>query len=674
MRTRWFVAGLLVGALPALALPGARAALAPLLLLPVLPLAWVGTGLAGWVLLERRGGRGLLAQTALGAGLLHTAALPLGLLGLWSRPVLLGVIGSAGAAGLADLLLRARRPPTVHTGRAAGLLCGAAGLVAGLLLLVLVVPPMDPDALTYHLALPQLWKAEGAFLHVPTLHYSYMPLGGEIGFLLAGSLLPGAGIAAWNLGGGVSLVYGLLLAAAAGTVVAPGEAEEHGPIAGWRGPLACLLVLVLPVSLLVAGLPYNDAYLAALLLLALDRALRFAQEGSLRHALLAGLFFGFALGAKYTALLAGPALLAGALARAAGPDAQPWPRLVRGALLAGLAATAVALPWYGKTALATGNPVYPAAWGLLDGAPGGHEAWDAAAAERNAETAGHGAGLHPLRWLSAPWRLLSDPERFGALPRVGPALLLGIPFLLAALALGEPRMRAVALTALALYLTWSLTARNARYLLPCLALCMGQIAWGVDRMLRRRSPVRFALALGVPAVLLASGGLVGIAVLQGLLSPGAYLRGEESASAYLSARRPNAACLLDASRMLPEEASVLLIGETRGMYLGRRFLAGGPADPSPLLWLERRAGGGGFRRALEASEASHVLVDPFAVLEGERLHGRYRGRLAEAMALAGDLARESDPILECSTGALVYPVAPLRDAHHPRRLPASRTK
>ena len=61
------LAGLALGAAVPLLLPGARERLAPLLLVPLVALAWlgIGTGIAGLV----RSGAALLTRTALGASL-----------------------------------------------------------------------------------------------------------------------------------------------------------------------------------------------------------------------------------------------------------------------------------------------------------------------------------------------------------------------------------------------------------------------------------------------------------------------------------------------------------------------------------------------------------------------------------------------------------------------------
>jgi len=641
-------AGFLAGCLPALVLPGARVALPPLLLLPLFPLAWLGMGRLVEAALGLR--TGFLTQLGLGAGALHTFLLLAGLCGGYRSWIAWPLLAGLACAGCLDLW---RRPPKPAPCAGVAVACWSLlGLLAGLMTLVTVVPPMDPDAMTYHLALPEAWAAAGRFVHVPTLHYSYMPLGAEQGFLLARLLLPGSAFAGWALAGGVHLLYGLLLAGAAGRLL--GGTCEAGP----ARPLASLLVFALPATLLVSGLPYNDAYLSALLLLALVEGLRWAGEPSARRAMVAGMLFGFALGAKYTALLAAPALLAAALVVAGrGPGRERW---VRGLLAAGAAALVVWLPWILKTWWATGNPVYPAAFSLLGGAPEGFAAWDAAAAAENAATAGHGAGLHPLRWLSAPLELWRDPEAFGVLPRVGPAALLVVPFLAwALLARNARRLRGPAVAALLLYLTWSLVARNARYLLPCLGIGLALAAWGIVRLARMRPATGRTGAILVPTVLslLVAGVLawnlaIAADIFTRLLAPGRFLTGAESAQDYVVARRPYAACLLQAARELPAGAEVLFLGETRALYLERRALVGGPADPSPLLWLERKTGAPGLVEAVRRSGVTHVLAKPRGVLDLQRDHNRYRGREAEALALLRWLEEEAEPVAACGDARL----------------------
>jgi hypothetical protein len=638
------LAGLALGVAAALLLPGARGRIAPLLLVPLVALAWLGIGSAVARLV--RPGASLVTRLALGAGALSTLLFLLGLAGgyrTWIAWPLVLVAAGAGA-----VVLRRERRDAAGGGVAAPRLHALLGLAAGLLLLVVVVPAMDHDAMTYHLALPEAWAVEGRFVHVPTLHYSYLPLGAEQGYVLGRLLLPGGGDAGWTLARGIGLLYGLLFACAAGRLAVRAAGRE-------AGPLATTLLFCVPATLLVSALPYNDAWLGLFLLLALEETMRWAEEPSPRRAALAGLLLGLALAGKPTALLAAPALLAAALAL--GP--RTWLRrgAVPGMLLGCGCALLPWLPWLVKTGLATGNPVYPLAFGWLGGAPEGAAAWDAAAAADNARIAGHGAGPHPLRWLTAPWLLWTDPERFGVLPRVGPHLLVSIPFLGWALASRRsPRARALAVAAVVTYLAWSLTARNARYLLPCLGVALAVTAAGLAVWAARRRE-GWIVAAVLAAALLGWDAWQATSLFGRLLTPHRFLAGGESVEGYLELRRDPHPASAWAAVHLPEEARVLCLGVTRTLYLERARLVGGPIDPSPLLWLERRTGSNGFPEAVRASGVTHVLANAREMVRLAHERDRYRGREEEAVGLVLWLQGEAER-LYWGRGLALYGLPP----------------
>jgi hypothetical protein len=293
------------------------------------------------------------------------------------------------------------------------------------------------------------------------------------------------------------------------------------------------------------------------------------------------------------------------------------------------------------------------AFSLLAGAPGGVAAWDAAAAAENAATAGHGAGLHPLRWLLAPWQLWSDPERFGVLPRVGPSLLLTVPFVIWGLVSRKvPRGRSLGAAALVLYLGWSLVARNARYLLPCLGVALVLTAWGL-LWPGRRHRVLAAASLLVVAGLLSWNAVQATSVFSRLLLPSGFLAGRETPDDYLSSRRSFWPTYVRAAERLPPDARVLILGETRSLGLERTRLVGGPMDPSPLLWLERRTGAKSFAEAVERSGYTHVIVDMSGVYRLSREHDRYRGRDAEVLALLGWLQKNGQ-LLDRRKGIAIF--------------------
>jgi hypothetical protein len=636
--------GFLVGLVPCLLLPGARLQLLPLLGLPFIVFAWAGVG--GTLCKLLRVEAGLPVRAGLGAASCNTLIFLGGLAGLYHSTILVWFPLVFVPVGVMQLRADLRRaevvPPVVH------LLRACQGAAAALLLLVIAVPAMDPDAMTYHLALPELWAVRGRFVHVPTLHYSFLPLAAEQGFLMARLWFAGSPVHGWTLAQGMGLLHGLLLARAVTTLVPRNDRAGH-----LARETAALVVFMLPVTLLVSGLPYNDAYGAALVVLALGQCLRWAERPSAGRAALSGLLVGFALGAKTTLLVAPPILLVAVwLASRPRPDPPSW---IRGLSIAGAAAALVWLPWVVSTFLATGNPVYPFAFDLLDGAPQGAPAWDAAAVSRNLADAGLGAGWNPWRWITAPLELWTRPLGFGLLPRVGPNLLFAIPFLAWTFRRGAGRReRALAVATLLFYVFWSVTSRNARFLLPALALALTVTALALARFAVAGGSRRLA-AFGLIAGLIAWDATAATSVFSVLLKPAAYLSGAESREEYLAARRRPSETFRWASRSLDDDARVLLVGETRSLGLERDRLVGGALDPSPLLWLERKTRAGDFVEAVRRSEMTHLMFDPASSRHLAMRRDRYRGREADLAALQVWLEREATLVFS-RNGVLLYEI------------------
>jgi hypothetical protein len=150
-----------------------------------------------------------------------------------------------------------------------------------------------------------------------------------------------------------------------------------------------------------------------------------------------------------------------------------------------------------------------------------------------------------------------------------------------------------------------------------------------------------------------------------LLTPHRFLAGAESAEAYLELRREPYAASAWAAGQLPDDARILCLGVTRTLYLERARIAGGPIDPSPLLWLERRTGTAGFREAVQAPGATHVLVNPREIVRLAHERDRYRGREEEALGLVVWLQEQAEPLYR-RRGMVLYEI-PSHDGPAPDR-------
>lgn len=296
----------------------------------------------------------LALQGGLGFGLLGLGTLAVGSLGMpgwlpWAALVVLGLLlWRSGWAwlrewrGLASLLQES-------AGFERGL-ASLLGVIFAATLTLALAPPLQFDSLTYHLALPDAYLREGRIAYLPWIVMSGMPQMAEL--LYAWAIALGGNQTAVVLG----WTFGLL--AVAGLLGMLRQAFD--PRAAWVGA-AALLAGFTPVLLLASGYVDWLVFLEALGALIWLSTWREGSPGTVpgrsdrRKLAWAGVFTGLAVGSKYTSIVLA---LAGLVVVAW----HAWKRRERFfpmALIYGLSALAVAMPWFIKNVLTTGNPFYP---------------------------------------------------------------------------------------------------------------------------------------------------------------------------------------------------------------------------------------------------------------------------------------------------------------------------
>jgi len=288
-----------------------------------------------------------------GLGLVGTLALLPGLLpsGLpWGLPALSVLVLAAAVVGGILPSLRLRLP----SGWAlAALLVVSVTLAFAAIGAIGPSDPRDWDSLAYHLAVPAQWLRAGQIRHIPALHQSNFPFAVDNLYLfgLAWGGEAAAKMFSWALGlSGVVASFGL-------------GRRWAGPGAGW---VAAVLFAGMPVVAWEAGTAYVDVAHGLYSALGTLYAAELFLGGSRERAVVAGLCLGLALGTKHTGLAAwGACAMVAAYAIVRWKVGLKAPTTMLGiALLLGL-------PWYAKSAMMTGNPVFPFFSSVL----GGRE-WD----------------------------------------------------------------------------------------------------------------------------------------------------------------------------------------------------------------------------------------------------------------------------------------------------------
>ncbi len=547
-----------------------------------------------------------LVEIAAGFALFSLLVRSLGFIGLASWVGLLAILGSSAwllyrerpriaeaVAALSTRSLPWRREP--------GLFVLAA--VALIPLPMALAPAVSLDALVYQLRFPEMTLRTGVWAIDPTNSPSFFPAATET-LYLATLLVDSSGIAA-------QLVhYGFFLLSLAALVVLGRRLSGDARSGVW----AAVLFASVPAASIVAGWSWSDMSLCFVLLAACIALLDGAAGTAF---LLAGL----AASVKYSGIpFAVPVAAAAA-----------WIGMRRrrfGEVAAGFAAgLLVALPWYVSNALRTGNPVYP----LLPSVFGG-------------------SGEAARRILE--WSRASSPGEGGAWsdyvlrPRSLDADIGGI-LLAVLLAAGAVycflvrRMRAPMLLLLAAIALLAPFSPAARILLP--AIAGASLFAGIA--IQSRPPGGWRTALGVLVALVVLRG-AGFAAAHNALffNPMPCAVGVESERAYTFRNRREAPLFERAAAVLPEDARVLVFGDSKMFGFPRPTVASAIVDPPAVgAFLRGASNPGEVRRRLAGAGITHLLVSMDSLRAPAGASWR-RGLTPADLALLERLVQEAHPL------------------------------
>lgn len=560
---------------------------------------------------------------ALGMGALSLLMLGIGLLGwlqAWVGIVLVCLLGFSGCRHL----VRLARQLAAGLGAVRGWRLSMIPLTlffaaAGAMTLIGTLAPAteaDYDGLFYHLAIPKLYLIHGRIHPLPWLSHSNFPFNLEMLYLLGLMLRDQALAKLFHFG--CAWLTALALYAFGRRL--------WGPRAG---SLAAALFVGMPLISWEATSAYNELAFALYAFLALVALGRGLEGERCRRGWLAAsaLLCGLALGTK---MLAGTVLVFALLAIAwAWWTQRPRVALAGPLLLYLMVAAAVAAPWYLKSYLWTGNPVYPFCYDVF----GGRWWTPERAREYTAAQREFGLGTGPLAFFLLPWNLTMHARWFFDLPQqlrpisimiwvYGPLLLAFLPTLISMGPVGGAG-RGMLWFAFIYTAVWFLLSQNGRYLipiLPCLCACGGLAA---SRLLDRRgllaSTAALALGLGLAS---------GLYAAWGIAAPAARVAvGRESPQQFLLASSGIYRMLKAVSRATPPDARLMVLGdEPRLFYLDRDYLLGNHAA---IFSARDLASAAALQARLRQMGITHLLIHQRTQADIAARRGAIETRLAD---------------------------------------------
>jgi 4-amino-4-deoxy-L-arabinose transferase-like glycosyltransferase len=588
---------------------------------------------------------------ALGMGLLAYLLLLLGLLGqvkLWVGLALICLLALLGWRQMlrlvGDAITAGQRPKPWPWAALPLLIFFLAAIAFTLIGALAPATESDYDSLVYHLALPKAYLRDHRIHLIPWLSHSNFPFTMEMLYLLGLMLRDQSLAKLFHCGCGWLTVC---------AIFAFGR-RCWGPRAGALGAAIFAAIPLVAWEMMSA---YNELAFALYAFLAIFALSRWFQgreaAGGQGWLWVAGLMCGLALGTK---MLAGAVLAFGLLALLWALLRLPQRRAMVVPIIGFAAiATAVASPWYLKSYLWTGNPVYPFFYGLFDGRYwtaerareytqaqrefGQYRPQPAPLAQPGLMAAVQRAfrpGSGPLAFLALPWNLTMHPRWYFDVPQhlrpvnilvwaFGPLLLALLPALLFAGPIGPPG-RSLLWFALLYVLLWFTMSQNGRYLIPILPGLCACAGLAASRLLERRGLLSAAATL---ALLLAFAS--GLYASYGLASPAMSVAlGTESPQQYLTEISPLYRALDQINRATPANARILALGdEPRLFYLERDYLLGNHAQ---IFSQQDVASADSFLAALKHMRVTHLLLSLSAMRDMARRRGAVEADLAQLQA------------------------------------------
>lgn len=441
------------------------------------------------------------------------------------------------------------------------------GVLAALLAATLILslaPPFERDTLVYHLAVPKLYLKEHGIVYVPGNIYSNFPFFTEM-FYVAALALGDERIAAL-----FHFAFFIL------TIIVTAQLCKR--LAGRRAIIfALLLMATAPVAVQTASTAYVEMSLAFYTALSLLALFGFSETGRSRWFLAMGIFAGFSVSIKYTALLYLPLFPALVVINAARTRKPGLSRTSGGVWLFLAAALVFGAPFYIKNFVYTGNPLYPFFYSIFGGI-----GWDSERAALFGQfMKSYGLGRSAIDYLLLPFNIffratfdpIGEPRAVGFDGQIGPGFALSVPLaiLLAAKKPLPPTIKVLGIFAAVYFAAWAFTTQQIRFLIPVLpafaALAAHFFKGAGDRSKKAAGAVASLVLFG------AAINFVPISRHYLVVKPYRPVFGFEKKDAFLGRMLPQSyESMRWANSNLPSDSKILLVWmRNYGYYLDRAY-------------------------------------------------------------------------------------------------------
>lgn len=534
----------------------------------------------------------------LGLGVLSFVVLGLGLIKilyagvLWALLILLGVLSFPGRKKIGLWVNKIKIFfPSLRSNLTKKSVIVLGGILSIHLLFNLIgaiAPVTDFDSMAYHLAIPQIFIKYHQIFNIVYMWPSNIPLNMEMLYTL-GMLLRGETLAQLM----AFFVYGLTLLA-----IYTFCRNLLGLNVSFS-LLPCVVFSTSPLIVWLASTATADIGLTFYCLLAIYGFFSWTKAQNSGWLVLSATMAGLAAATKYSGLIP---LVILALILVIWHLVESKSRLnmtMKSVFIFGGLSLIVTAPWYIKSYIYTGNPVFPFFYQVFGG-----KNWSLEAAKSLADQ-GHsfGRGMGLESFLLLPWNMTMHPSSFGASP-VGPLFLAVVPLLLFMKKVDKVIKYLVGYTIIFVTGWFLLYFQVSRYLLsvfPLLSIVSGYVIY---RLMKIDSFTRRFLWLVVLAVFSVS--LLHAGFFHSRAIPVVF--GLESKEQYLARRLPFYPIFTYANGKLTKKSKILLWWTYAGYYLEIPHMEGGP-NMYGLINYKKLRSTQQLLAELRQMKITHIIVD-----------------------------------------------------------------
>lgn len=539
----------------------------------------------------------LFFNSVLGLGVLALNGLLIGILGLLFKPVIFLLIGFLGLYGIIKLqeILTIRLPKFSFLERIAiGLLL----LISFINLIGALAPELFYDSQYYQLGMINKWINDHKIESNKYMMASYFPL--NVNMLYMIGMIINNEITAKL----IHFFCGLMLTLG---VYALSKKYFNQKTAVFAALIFYSVPQVMTVSWKTAielgiGI-FEFGFIFALL--------NYFVNKKIFWLVISGILCGFSLGCKYTSITFCffPALLTIVFAGFLQKDKKR--DILKNLIIFSLCALIISMPWYLRNIITTGNPVFP----FLGDKIGFGQL-------RVASNTFLSDPQHP-KFTFLNYFLFIWPLTLGALQQESfpGSLFLVLAPLLFLFKNIDRKIKTLIIYIAGSIIFWIVFGRfYLRYFIPTISVISIIFSYYV---VNQKTDKVFRNGLLCMLILLAFNNLTfSTSILKITQDPFPYVTGSQSRKDYLSTQRPSFPCpyyqtLEFANTKLDKKAKILFLGETRGLYCQRRFLAQGSGDFSPLMeWTKTSQSDSELYSRFNENGVTHILLN---VPEAKRL-------------------------------------------------------